>query len=130
MDKEDNNYDTYSEALVGFGFQQSLISGKRFNGYAGVDGLIGNTSLKTTYGENNYYNRTVSEVGLRPFMGIQFCFDSHFFVGVEWGYDILFNNAKSKDVAGGAETKNKLSRNTIVEMTDLSALCLRVGFGF
>lgn len=130
VDKEDNNFDTYSEALLGLGLQKSLISGKRLNGYVGIDGLIGYNSLKTTYGEDTYYKKTVSEYGLRPFMGIQFYFDSHFFVGVEWGYDILFNNAKAKNVNGDTETKNKLSRNTIVEVTDLSALCLRIGFGF
>ena len=130
ISKEDKDYDTYSEVLLGLGLQKSLISGKRFDGYAGVDGLAGTNSVKETYSDNNYYKKTVTEYGLRPFMGIQVFYDSHFFVGLEWGYDVLFNNAKDKRVNGPTTTDNKLSRNTIVEVTDLSAFSLRIGFNF
>ena len=125
LDAEDKDYNINSEVLVGAGLQKSLVTGKRLNGYVGADALLGSYAEKDIYTESSTVHST-TEFGVRPFMGIQLGFDTHFFVGLEWGYDILFNNSRVKY----GDTIHKLSRNTIVDMTDLSSLSLRIGYAF
>lgn len=110
----DNNF------RAGVGLQKSLIKSKRFNGYVATDVMAGIIGSKTKMGDNVNKDSTF-EFGIRPAMGIEYHFVNNFFIGLEWGYDILFNSKK---------TDYRKVSNTIVDIADLSSASLRLGFNF
>ena len=110
-----------NDIRLGFGVQKSLIKSRRFNGYIAADALAGLLSEKRIY-NNNTDESSSFEFGIRPAMGIEFHFVNNFFVGLEWGYDVLFNNKEIDD--------NQKVNNTILDIADLSAASLRIGFNF
>ena len=56
-------------------------------------------------------------------MGIEFHFVDNFFVGLEWGYDVIFNSTKDED-------SSYKTNNSILDVADLSSATIRVGFNF
>jgi|GEM_PF-6532575 len=113
--------DVDNEFRLGAGIQKSLIKSRRFNGYVAADALMGVLGQKDIYGERTD-KTTAFEIGIRPAMGIEFHFVDKFFVGLEWGYDVLFNNQKFDERSS--------VRNTVLDVADLSSACFRVGFNF
>jgi hypothetical protein len=106
---------------LGIGLQKSLVKSRRFNGYIAIDALAGLQKGKTI--QNDHTTETSAiEFGVRPAMGIEFHFVNDFFVGLEWGYDVIFNNLDDND-------HHKVN-NTILDIADLSSACFRVGFNF
>ncbi len=106
---------------LGLGLQKSLVKSRRFNGYIAIDALAGVQNAKVT--RDNRTDKTSSiEFGARPAMGVEFHFVNDFFVGLEWGYDVIFNNS---DLSSTHSVNN-----TILDIADLSSACFRVGFNF
>ncbi len=106
---------------LGLGLQKSLVKSRRFNGYIAIDALAGVQNAKVT--RDNRTDKTSSiEFGARPAMGVEFHFVNDFFVGLEWGYDVIFNNSDLSSTHS--------ANNTILDIADLSSACFRVGFNF
>ena len=114
--------ETSNNFRLGAGLQKSLIKSRRFNGYIAGDALLGVLSQRETRGE--YESKSSSfEFGLRPAMGMEFHFVDNFFIGLEWGYDVIFNTTNDK----GRSVK---TRNSILDVADLSSATVRFGFNF
>lgn len=119
-----NITETGNNFRLGAGLQKSLVKSRRFNGYASIDALAGLMKAWDVDDDSYYstYYESVFEFGLRPAMGIEFHFVNNFFVGMEFGYDVIFDTGK-KD-------KNTKIHNTILDVADLSSATVRLGFMF
>lgn len=131
LDKDDISYDTYSEFLLGAGVQKTLVKTKRLNGYVGADLFFGTAIEKEYYddgsGSQLWDRGNTLEYGLKPVLGIDFYFAPQFYLGLEMGYDILFNNKRAKSSDG---TQNKLYTNTIIDIANLTNFGIHLGFCF
>ena len=129
LDKDDKVFNTSNDFLLGLGIQQSLVKGRKCDGFVGVDAL-GGLSRDTSHADKDYYSDNHVQFGVRPFMGINFHFDTHFFVGLEWGYDVLFESSSDVSKVGGTKTDTKNYRTFAVAFDDLSSISLRIGYAF
>ena len=118
-----------NEFRIGGGIQKSLVKSKCLNGYVAADALIGVVGSKAQLNDNEPTIHSTFEFGIRPAMGIECHFITNFFIGIEWGYDVIFNTCKPDSDDYWGPTVDK-ARNTILDVADLSSVCLRVGFNF
>lgn len=121
-DSDFTTEETSNNFRLGAGLQKSLIKSRRFNGYIAGDALVGFLSQREKWGDNERKSSSF-EFGLRPAMGIEFHFVDNFFVGLEWGYDVIFNSTKDED-------SSYKTNNSILDVADLSSATIRVGFNF